>query len=189
VLPLATLRAAVFDIAHLVGVATPEHLGHQAVIIRRLIPRMGVAKRVPVLGKDLLEDTPVPRGCCNHRIAPSWGDTMVAVPRLYHGLPASSTPHQSSLGHPRLHHYPLSHRDLWDWENAFSYTIKNIVDGIAMAAKLAGNLRFSNALLMQGLNSNLFVHSEHKILAYSPPLRCSHQNLLLHNFMFLLCTF
>jgi hypothetical protein len=54
---------------------------------------------------------------------------MVAVPRLYHGLPASSTPHQSSLGHPRLHHYPLSHRDLWDWENAFSYTIKKRLSG------------------------------------------------------------
>jgi len=26
---------------------------------------------LPVIGKDLLKDTPVPRGCCKHRRPPS----------------------------------------------------------------------------------------------------------------------
>ena len=33
---LATVQAAVFDIAHLLGIATPEHLGHQTIIVARL---------------------------------------------------------------------------------------------------------------------------------------------------------
>src|SRR5262245_35804865 len=60
---------------------------------------MGVLKRLPVIGKDLLEDIPVPRWGCTHRLALSWGDTFVTVQRLYHALPASSTPHQSVPGH------------------------------------------------------------------------------------------
>src|SRR6266571_5342781 len=67
-LALATVQATVFDVPHLFRVATPQHLGHQAIIIRRLVTRMGVLKRLPVIRKDLLEDTPVPRGCCNHRM-------------------------------------------------------------------------------------------------------------------------
>ena len=105
-------------------VATPEHLGHQAIIVRRLVTRKGVLKRGPVLGKDLLEDTPVPRGLYHHRVAPRWGGSMVAVQRLYHVSSASSIPHQSSPGHPHLNRCSLSHRDFWDWENALSYTIK-----------------------------------------------------------------
>ena len=60
VLPLATVQAAVFDVADLLRIATRQHLGHQAIIIGCLVARMGVLKGVPVLGKDLLEDTPVP---------------------------------------------------------------------------------------------------------------------------------
>src|SRR5215216_7974342 len=74
---------------------------------------MGTLKRVPVLSKDLLEDTPVPRGCCNHRVAPSWGDTIVMVQRLYHGLAASSTPHRPVYHHPPLLPSSLSYRDFW----------------------------------------------------------------------------
>jgi hypothetical protein len=103
---LATLLAAVFEVPHLLGIATPEHLGHQAIVIRRLITRIGVLKRLPVLSKDLLEDTPVPRRCCNHRVAPSWGDTLVTVRRLYHGLAASSTPHRPVYDHPPLSPHP-----------------------------------------------------------------------------------
>ncbi len=33
VLALATVQAVVFDIPHLVRVATPEHLSHQAIIV------------------------------------------------------------------------------------------------------------------------------------------------------------
>src|SRR5215470_15026836 len=89
---LATPQAAVFDIAHLFRVATRQHLRHQALGVGRLVARMGVGKRVPVIGKELLEDTPVPRGLYQHRLAPSWGHQLVAVKRLYHASAASSTP-------------------------------------------------------------------------------------------------
>jgi hypothetical protein len=38
-----------------------------------------------VIGKDLFEDAPVPGGLCHHRVAPSWGDQIMVVKRLYHG--------------------------------------------------------------------------------------------------------
>src|SRR2546423_14470388 len=97
-LPLATVLAAVLDIAHLVWVTTGQHLGDQALVVGRLIPWMSTLKRVPVIGKDLLEDTPVPRGCRNHRIAPSWGETIVTVQRLYHTSATSSIPHRLHSG-------------------------------------------------------------------------------------------
>jgi hypothetical protein len=84
-LPLATVQAAVFDVAYLFRVATPQHLGHQVIVVGCLVAWMGVLKRVPVLGKDLLEDAPIPRGLYHHRVAPSWGVGMVAVKRFYHG--------------------------------------------------------------------------------------------------------
>src|SRR5712691_11427359 len=121
---LATPQAAVFDIAHLFRIATRQHLGHQTLVVERLVARMGVGKRVPVIGKDLLEDTPVPRGLYQHRSAPSWGHQIVAVKRLYHASSASSTPSRPVPGHPALSRSSLSHRDYWDWKNAFSYAIK-----------------------------------------------------------------
>src|SRR4029450_7978877 len=89
---LATPQAAVFDIAHLLRVATCEHLGHQALVVGRLVAGMGVGKCVPVLGKDLLEDTPVSRGVGHHRVTPSGGDDLLVMKRLYHASAASSTP-------------------------------------------------------------------------------------------------
>jgi hypothetical protein len=68
---LATVQAAVFDIPHLVRVATREPLGHQAIVVGRLVARIGVCEPVPALCKDLLEDVPVPQGCCKHEGAPS----------------------------------------------------------------------------------------------------------------------
>ena len=47
----------------------------------------------------------------------------VTMKRLYHASPTASTPHQSSLGYPHPTYLFWSHRDLWDWENAFSYTM------------------------------------------------------------------
>jgi hypothetical protein len=41
---------------------------------------MGTLKRVPVIGKDLFEDTPVPRGCCQHPRPPREGLGIVTVP-------------------------------------------------------------------------------------------------------------
>ena len=94
---LATVRAAVFEVPHLVWVATPEHLRHKIIIVGRLVTRMGLRKLFPVIGKDLLEDVPVPRGCCKHQGAPSWGVEMV-VQRLYHTSPAPSTPSAVCMG-------------------------------------------------------------------------------------------
>ena len=79
---LATLQATVFDIAHLLRVATRQHLGHQTIVVGGLVAWMGVLKRLPVIGKDLLEDAPVWRGFDHHRVAPSWGVGQVAVQRL-----------------------------------------------------------------------------------------------------------
>src|SRR5206468_280367 len=100
VFPLAAVQAAVCEVPYFFRVPTHEHLRHQTLIVRRLISRMGMLKRLPVIGKDLLEDAPVQRRGCTHRLALSWGDTLVTVQRLYHALPASSTPHQSVPGHP-----------------------------------------------------------------------------------------
>ena len=105
-LALATLQAAVFDIAHLLWVATRQHLGHEAFVVGRPVTRMGVGKRVPVIGKDLLEDVPVQRGCCKHQGAPSWGGKIVVVQRLYHTSPAQSTPSAVFTGHPYSPHCP-----------------------------------------------------------------------------------
>src|SRR5262245_1514837 len=124
VLPLATLLAAVFDIAHLFRVATCQHLGYQAIVVRRLIPRMGVLKRLPVIGKDLLEDTPIPRGFGHHRVAPSEGDRIVTVKRLYHGLAAASTPHRPIHGHPQPPRSSLINESFRDRKNEKSYTIE-----------------------------------------------------------------
>src|SRR5882672_661318 len=94
---LATLLAAVFAIPHLVRIATRQHLGHQIMIVGCLIARMVVGESVPVVGKDLLEDVPVPRGCCHHRVAPSGGDRIVTMQRLYHTSLAQSTPSSAFL--------------------------------------------------------------------------------------------
>ena len=117
------MQLAVTAHTHLVRGATRQHLGHQVIIVGRLVARMGACKPVPVLSKDLLEDIPVPRGCCNHPGAPSWGVRMFAVKRLYHGSPASSTPHQLLSGHPHPPLLSLSDGDFRDRENAFSYTM------------------------------------------------------------------
>src|SRR5712691_12320080 len=97
---LTTPQAAVFDIAHLFRVATRQHLGHQALVVGRLVAGMSVGKRVPVIGKNLLEDTPVPRGVDHHRVTPSGGDERLVMKRLYHASAASSTPTPPVPGQP-----------------------------------------------------------------------------------------
>src|SRR5712691_6629100 len=95
---LAAVQAAVFEIAHFRGVATGEHLAHQPMVIRGLIARMGLLKHLPVIGKDLLKDTPVPCGCGKHPSPPSEEVGIVAVPWLYHGASALSTLPQGAQG-------------------------------------------------------------------------------------------
>src|SRR6266403_4928599 len=89
---LATLLAAVFAIPHLFRIATRQHLGHQIMIVGGLIARMGVGESIPVVGKDLLEDVPVPCGCCQHKGPPRSERDKVAIPRLYHSSSALSIP-------------------------------------------------------------------------------------------------
>src|SRR5215510_9361729 len=120
---LATPQAAVCDIAHLFRVATRQHLGHQALVVGRLVARMGVGKRVPVLGKDPLEDTPVPRGLYQHRLAPSWGHQLVAVKRLYHASAASSTPARPGPGNLSPASFILELWGLLDRKNEKSYAM------------------------------------------------------------------
>ena len=78
-------ECSLFHIAHVVGVATVQHLFHEAVIVRRVVARAELFKPLPVIGKDLFEDTPIPGSLCHHRVAPSGGDQIVLVKRLYHG--------------------------------------------------------------------------------------------------------
>src|SRR5712691_2705018 len=124
---LTTPPAAVFDIAHLFRGATRQQLGHQVLVVERLVARMGVGKRVPVIGKDLLEDTPVPRGLYQHRLAPSWGHQLVAVKRLYHTSAASSTPARPGPGNLSPASVILALWGLLDRKNEKSYAIKDII--------------------------------------------------------------
>src|SRR5262249_9418428 len=122
---LATPQAAVFGIAHLFRVATRQHLRHQAFVVGRLVARMGVGKRVPVLGKDPLEDTPVPRGLYQHRLAPSWGHQLVAVKRVYHASAASSTPSRPGPGNLSPASFILELWGLLDRKNEKSYAMNS----------------------------------------------------------------
>ena len=106
VLALATVEAAIFDRPHLVRIATIEHLGHQAMVVSRLVASIGVGEPVPVLGKNLLEDVPVPRRRYKHQGAPRWRVEMIVVKRLSHTSPAQSTPSAVFMGHPHSLHCP-----------------------------------------------------------------------------------
>src|SRR5262249_4979707 len=105
-LALATVQAAVFDVPHLFRVATRQHLGHQVIIVGRLVARMGVFEPVPVLSKDLLEDIPVRCMCYPHQDPRSWGrvvlGAVVVPPRLYAVHPPSAR--TSDLSPPSLPH-------------------------------------------------------------------------------------
>ena len=74
-------------------------------------------------------------------------DGAVVVPRL----PRLSTPHRSSLGHPHPTRFSLSHRDLWDWENAFSYTIKTVrYDTLKVAKRIEAELGDEQPCFIEG---------------------------------------
>src|SRR5215831_10036039 len=89
---LPAIQAPVVDVPYLVRVPACEHLVYKLIIVSLMVPRMASFEAVPVLGKDLLEDVPVLRGCCNHAGAPSWGSRIFAVQLLYHVSSAQSTP-------------------------------------------------------------------------------------------------
>src|SRR6266849_783592 len=79
VFTLTAVQATIFDIADLFRVAACQHLRHQTIVGRGLIPWVGTLKRFPVIRKDLLEDTPVPRGWWHHHGAPSWDEKMFVM--------------------------------------------------------------------------------------------------------------
>ncbi len=95
---LSTLQTAVFDIPHFLRVPTPEHLGHEAIIVGLIVARIDACEPVPVLGKDLFKDVPILSGFCDHQAAPSEGVRIVAVQRFYHVTPAQSTPSSAFTG-------------------------------------------------------------------------------------------
>src|SRR4029434_1001564 len=112
-----------FNVAHQFRVATAEHLAHQAIIVRRLITRMGVLKRAPVIGKDLPKDSPVPGCLGHHRVARSEGSQVVWVKRFYHASAVTSTPHRPALGHSQVPRSSLSNAEFWKPQHANSYAI------------------------------------------------------------------
>src|SRR5215831_3250093 len=77
---LPAIQAPVVDVPYLVRVPACEHLVYKLIIVSLMVPRMASFEAVPVLGKDLLEDVPVLRGCCNHAGAPSWGSGIFHIP-------------------------------------------------------------------------------------------------------------
>src|SRR5688572_27279742 len=121
-LALTTVETSILDIAHLVGVATVEHLVDETVRVGRVVARTELFKPLPVIDEDLFEDIPVPRRFDNHQIAPSpgigyWG---LGMWHFYHISPLTSTPHRSSLCPPLPTHLSLSYGDFWDRKNANS---------------------------------------------------------------------
>src|SRR5215831_1722911 len=108
---LATVEAAVFNIAYLVGIPTPEHLVDEAIIGARMVTRIDACEPVPVLDKDLFEDVPVLCRSCHHQGAPSGGNGMVAVQLFYHTSPVLSTLSSAFSGAHPPPLFPLSHGD------------------------------------------------------------------------------
>src|SRR5207247_689961 len=103
---LPAIQTPVFNRAHLCRVSAGKQLVDEAIIVARIIARIDAFEPVPMLGKDLLEDVPVPRGCYKHQGAPSWGVEMMVVQRLYHTSPAQATPSAVCMGHPHSPHCP-----------------------------------------------------------------------------------
>jgi hypothetical protein len=81
---LTTMETSVFDIAHLLRIATPEHLVDEAIIVGRVVARTELFKPIPVIDEYLFEDVPVPRRFDTHQIAPSEGVGLLGIERFYH---------------------------------------------------------------------------------------------------------
>jgi hypothetical protein len=92
VLPLATMLTVILDRAHLVGIATVEHLLSETVIVAGIVARVDVFEALPVIDKDLFEDVGVLSRGCHHQIAPSKGVKLLGIERFYHVSRSASTP-------------------------------------------------------------------------------------------------
>src|SRR5215510_3108010 len=93
---LPTPETPIVNIAHLGGIAAPEHLAYQAIIVAAIVPRVGACKAVPMVGKDLFEDAPRRRRGYRHEAASEcWivcGSTF--LPQTAHWLHPVSGPPQ-----------------------------------------------------------------------------------------------
>src|SRR5262249_53161014 len=78
-LALASVPTAVGDIPHLLRVSAPEHLVHEPLIVARVIARVDTLKPIPVIDKNLFEDTPCRQRCCYHQTASLWGVRLYVV--------------------------------------------------------------------------------------------------------------
>jgi hypothetical protein len=125
VLPLATMRTVILDIAHLVGIATVEHLLYETVIVAGIVARVDVFEAIPVIDKDLFEDVGVLSRCYLYQIAPSKGVGLLGIERFYHVSRSASTPSSVFTGAPSHHlSRPGDTGISGQMENEFSYTIK-----------------------------------------------------------------
>jgi DNA polymerase family A len=106
---LPTLQTAVLDIAHRVGIPTPEHLVHETVIVALIIARVDALKPVPVLGKDLFEDAPGWWSCCNHQTASLRSVGWCVVGLFYHVQLPTSTPLSACTASNSALRSPLRH--------------------------------------------------------------------------------
>src|SRR5262245_12238889 len=109
---LPTLETPIVDVAHLVGISAPEHLGHQAIIVAAIVARIGVFKAVPVLGKDLFEDAPSRRSSYRHEAASLQSVGWSVIVLFYHTQPTISTPLAAHTRYPPSPTSPLYHRDV-----------------------------------------------------------------------------
>src|SRR5215813_10434822 len=109
---LPALQTAIFEIAHLVGIATPEHLLDQSIIVTAIVPRIDVFKSVPVLDKALFEDAPGRRSGCRHQAASLQRVGLYVVALFYHMQPTVSTPSAAHTRDPPSPTSPLCHVDM-----------------------------------------------------------------------------
>ncbi len=125
------MQLAVTAHAHLVGIATVEHLLYETVIVAGIVARVDVCEAIPVIDKDLFEDVGGLSRCYHYQIAPSKGVGLWGIERFYHVARSASTPSSVFTG-------ALSHRlsrpgdtgISGQMENEFSYTIKMSEDGL-----------------------------------------------------------
>src|SRR5215813_10708816 len=116
---LPTAQTPILDIPHLAGIPTPEHLGHQVIIVASIVARIDSFKAVPVVGKDLFEDAPGRRSGCNHQAASLRSMGLGIVALLYHVELTTSTPSLARSRYPPPPTSPLCHgnvRAIAKWE-------------------------------------------------------------------------
>lgn len=89
---LATGQTAGCARAYLFGMPTPEHLGHETIIVARMVARVDGFAPVPVLGTDLCEEGPGRRSGCKPQAASLRRIGLWRVTRLEHIELTPSTP-------------------------------------------------------------------------------------------------